>query len=683
MRRSSKLIILGLGLLFAAFVLPIPEQITMNSDDGTEVNQHDWYEDGVSAFSDRIGNYYSDEYIAGFRFFPDDLNRGEQIAYARLKFSSTGCWMTSSIDLLIEGVLQESPTTFSAAERPSQKTPKTLGHILWTISEPWIEGDPSMPYGCFSPDISPVINEILRLPEWGSGVEGKSLILTVKGRKPVKASEANCAFFRDFRAGNQTMKSPVTLETYRSVYDTFLGRECLGRVTDRSVTINLYSLLDTDLYIEYGTLPGYDYDETPIYAGQPAEKPIEIVLQALLPDTQYFYRLRYRKASEGTFEKGERHSFRTQREKGAPFVFAIQADEHLQAMYRLPESPDEQKLYQITLQNMAESRPDFFISLGDFAHTEYASGRNAQTLQEAMERYLLQRRYIDEISHSVPFFLVLGNHEGEQGWHRFRPDDDGHNLAHMSIQARKSIIPNPIPDRFYSGNRELTADIGLREDYFAWIWGDALFIALSPYWQTVQKPYPSAAGISGWEWTLGKQQYDWLYETLHAGQARWKFVFIHQLVSTDHSGYGRGGIEIAKFKVAHKPSYEWGGEDENGNYIFDTMRPEWRRGPIHDLLLDAGVDVVFHGHDHFFARQELDTILYLECPQPGDANYTFGYKKTGKYEFGEFIENSGHIQVRVEPDRITIEYVRAYLPGDGQNGEVAYREVLTKQSESE
>ena len=41
-----------------------------------------------------------------------------------------------------------------------------------------------------------------------------------------------------------------------------------------------------------------------------------------------------------------------------------------------------------------------------------------------------------------------------------------------------------------------------------------------------------AAGFrdEGWDWTLGKTQYDWLFDTLHGSQARWKLVFIHHLV---------------------------------------------------------------------------------------------------------------------------------------------------------
>jgi hypothetical protein len=36
--------------------------------------------------------------------------------------------------------------------------------------------------------------------------------------------------------------------------------------------------------------------------------------------------------------------------------------------------------------------------------------------------------------------------------------------------------------------------------------------------------------------------------------------------------------------------------------------------PIHQLLLENHVTTVFHGHDHLFAKQELDGIIYQEVP---------------------------------------------------------------------
>ena len=40
----------------------------------------------------------------------------------------------------------------------------------------------------------------------------------------------------------------------------------------------------------------------------------------------------------------------------------------------------------------------------------------------------------------------------------------------------------------------------------------------------------------------------------------------------------------------------------------------------HQLLVDNNVTAFFHGHDHLFARQELNGVVYQACPQPGATN---------------------------------------------------------------
>ena len=106
-----------------------------------------------------------------------------------------------------------------------------------------------------------------------------------------------------------------------------------------------------------------------------------------------------------------------------------------------------------------------------------------------------------------------------------------------------------------------------REDYYAWTWGDALFIVLDPFQYTMKKPYAEDLFGEGetdigdqWDWTLGKDQYDWLKQTLENSNAKFKFVFAHHVtggvpyeyVSTIGPGYVRRGADAA-------PYFEWGG----------------------------------------------------------------------------------------------------------------------------
>ena len=88
------------------------------------------------------------------------------------------------------------------------------------------------------------------------------------------------------------------------------------------------------------------------------------------------------------------------------------------------------------------------------------------------------------------------------------------------------------------------------------------------------------------------------------------------------------------------------------------------------------IAAVFKAHDNFYARQELDGVLYLMVPQPSFAGNdrirdleAYGYKQ------GTFLGNSGHVRVTVAPDKVTVEYIRSVLPQDEtaqrKNGEAA------------
>ncbi len=147
-----------------------------------------------------------------------------------------------------------------------------------------------------------------------------------------------------------------------------------------------------------------------------------------------------------------------------------------------------------------------------------------------------------------------------------------------------------------------------------------------------------------------------LAATLAASRARFRFVFLHHLVG----GAGkdaRGGREAAPF-------YEWGGKDGCGNVLFGEKRSGWPL-PIHQLLSKHGVQIVFHGHDHLYVKEELDGMVYQAVPQPGHPRYDhtrsadeYGYKS------GVIQGSSGHLRVVVQPYKATISYVRSYLPAD-------------------
>lgn len=278
----------------------------------------------------------------------------------------------------------------------------------------------------------------------------------------------------------------------------------------------------------------------------------------------------------------------------------------------------------------------------------------AQTYAEAESTFTDMRPYFGLIAADAPLFLVNGNHEGELGWLLRGKDKD---LAIWSTQLRQRYHPCPKPGGFYSGSSGPDSILGsVRDGYFAWTWGDALLVALDPFWYTTNKPQNNDLNTN-WNWTLGKEQYNWLKSTLESSRAKFKLVFTHHLVGG--SPDGRGGVEVAKL-------FEWGGNNADGSYGFDTHRPGWGK-PIHALLAANRVQAVFHGHDHVFVKQDLDGIVYQELPQPSNADSNqsrlaseYGYRQ------GEVRNGSGHLRVTVKPDEATVDYIRAYLQSNPQ-----------------
>jgi hypothetical protein len=652
--------------------------ITQNHDDGTEFNGL-WYADGYTPGCDCLGRNPSECFIAGLRFGVPDLVQGQVITYARVRLAARGGAVDSHVNLLIRGVSEDSPEPFSDTRRPSQ-LPRTVATALWSLSETWPSPGSSLPFYHSSPDVASIVNEILARPGWGQGAEGKVLSLTVHDCGSPGGSDNYLAFEDCYMPDG---RGPALLEIYPDLADVFIGKPLLGRPTDSSIIINMAALLNMDIYAEYGTEPGNYSSCTPPLLNHPAQEAAEILLSNLEPDTEYYYRIRYKEPDDTTYGAMIEGHFHTQRRPGSTFVFTVQADPQV-----LLYSDDEGKyaaamrLYEQTLDNVACDNPDFHVDLGDFANVEFRTNRHVLSQQEAIDRYVFQREFVDRVCHSIPFFLVLGNHEGEQGWRAANDDDP---LEVWGTLARKRMIPNPRPGGFYSGNEDSTECCGIREDYYAWVWGDGLFVVLDPFWYTTTKPhfhgddgYP--ASNDGWDWTLGEAQYNWLYETLHNSSAKWKFVFSHHETGGVLSGdinapYGHGGIESAKYKVDSRPSFEWGGEAASGNVVFGSKRPDWLHGPIHDMMVEEGVDVFFHGHDHVCVHQSLDGIIYQACPMPLDPDYTDGFYQVSGYSHGEKRNNSGHMRVSVSPDLVRVDYVRSILPEHSplyENGDTLY-----------
>ena len=423
----------------------------------------------------------------------------------------------------------------------------------------------------------------------------------------------------------------------------------LGRPTDHSVTISALFDNETEVSWEYGAdslNPGH------FSATFMAEQniPFEMVLDDLRPDTRYYYRARFRQgASDGWSREPYFRTFHTMRLPGKEFVFTVESDEHLY------DKKGGRGIYKICLDNQAADKPDFMLSLGDiFGDDHYPYDITSEEIDFLHRQY---RPFLSRICHSVPLFICLGNHEGENDF--FMNQNPPDNLAVRSTLARKKYFPNPFPDSFYSGNdTNEPYGIGRPGNYYSWNWGDALFVVIDVY----RYQNSSSGKPKGWDWTIGAGQYDWLKKTLENSRARYKFVFAHHL-----SGQGRGGANIARY-------FEWGGFEQDGiTYGFPERRPGFEK-PIHNLFVENNVSIFFQGHDHVFAREQLDGVTYQTVPMPSDSTYQIGILANGYAFASDVVGGTGHLRVTVSQSGARVDFVKAVLPAD-ENSENINRNV--------
>jgi len=411
----------------------------------------------------------------------------------------------------------------------------------------------------------------------------------------------------------------------------FNTTEILGRPTDTSITVSFLSANAAVIYYEYGVAPGvYTSQTTPQTAV--ADTPLETLISGLQPNTRYYYRINY------NGKPGIERTFVTWRAPGSAFTFAIQGDSH-------PERLGKQfnpALYTRTLQSAAADRPDFYMTIGDDFSVDMLKTVNPETVRAL---YVNQRRWLGLVG--APLFLVNGNHEQAS---MANLDGTADNVAVWAQTARNTYYPQPAPDAFYSGDAEPVEHIGLLRDYYAFTWGDALFVVIDPYWhspQTVDDPLNVDRDL--WNVTLGDAQYHWFEQTLETSAAKYKFVFAHHVLGTGH-----GGIELAN-------TFEWG---DSTNLA--AHRPNWDK-TIQQLMVDNHVTIFFQGHDHIFAYQRLGGVVYQTLPEPANPNYS--WENASAYGSGRRFPNSGYVRVTVSPNGVTVEYVRSYLPQDEKTGQ--------------
>lgn len=449
----------------------------------------------------------------------------------------------------------------------------------------------------------------------------------------------------------------------------------LGRPTKGSIAISALASEPVKAFIEYSYLKSKYSNKSSAVQIDPST-PYVFEINGLKANTKVYYRVSYSTATSSSLVNTRQYSFMTPRAKNSTFAFSVQGDTHPERAGKMFNA----ELYSVTMANVLGQQPDFHILLGDDFSIDPLIDKGQANQVNVEKIYNTHRNWLSIAGNSVPIYLVNGNHEQAA---QYLLDGTSSNPAVLAGNARLKYYPLPAPNDFYSGDQTKVDGIGLLRDYYAWEWGDALFISLDPYWHS-KYAVDNVAGVTAdesstdkksggkgggakvtnlWDVGIGDEQYIWLKKTLENSSAKFKFVFAHHVLGT-----GRGGVEVST-------NYEWGGVDPKGKSTFSKERPNWSL-PIHDLMVKNGVSIFFQGHDHIFVHQERDGLIYQSMPNPADD--TFSMFNEAAYLSGTKAPNSGHVRVTIKPAEAKVEYFLAARTSDTtrKNLEIAHSYVV-------
>jgi len=372
--------------------------------------------------------------------------------------------------------------------------------------------------------------------------------------------------------------------------------------TTSSLAFTLKAVNAIKAYLEWGTKAGVYSKKTSVVTVK-AGGTATFNLAGLNPGSQIWYRLRFNYGSGSYYSLAGA----TAKTSALPTknVFAIQADPHM-------DENSSEEVYLATLKQVVAAQPAFFMDLGDIFMVDKLADKSEKNIRA---RYELMQGYYKNLG-DIPLKIVLGNHDGELGYSTFN-----------TKSYRKEYFPAQ------------TSDLS----YYSFTQNGVLHIALDPFTFTTQNPK-----ADGWQWTLGKTQYDWLKSTLEASDAKLKFVYLHHLLCMDPQS--RGGVKIAGFN-------EWGGKNIDGTDGFATNRPGWD-SPIHSLLVKHKVAAVFKGHDHLYAKEELDGIIYQTLPQPSHPGEATNSAVQYGYGAAKVIGGSGFLKVTTSDSSAQVDFIK-------------------------
>lgn len=393
----------------------------------------------------------------------------------------------------------------------------------------------------------------------------------------------------------------------------FLVSPCLVRPTDSEITVNLVGgKKPLDCFIKFHEAGTTSWQKTERFF---VEKytPCNIPLYPLKANTVFEYQVQAGLKGTDTFVPVTDSSFSTQRTDSSPFSFAMISDSHITR-----DEPERIKIISNICKSILVRKPDYLLMLGDNIAIFTSHGGPMTKEHYGPALYYMLRYGLGKLTESIPVFNVIGNWEGENGWHH-------EEYRSWARNTRMAWMPGPLPDTYPEGGGEYA-------DYYGFTWGNTLNLVLNVTgYTTIEHTHNSKVG-KGDDWTLGDEQKEWLYKQLSTSKAKWKFIFIHHTVGGKagddlNTRYGRGGGQAAHV-----------GEQEL----------------IHKWMKKFKVTALFYGHDHVFTDISVDGIHYI-CAGSAGAPWKFTKSETG---YDKFWPDSGYTLVDVHEEKSTVAFIK-------------------------
>jgi hypothetical protein len=267
---------------------------------------------------------------------------------------------------------------------------------------------------------------------------------------------------------------------------------------------------------------------------------------------------------------------------------------------------------------MQAASPDFVVNLGDMLdYHEFGFNTPPPDASIARQAYVNYRSTLGDLVANAAHYPVIGGWDSESGC------NTGVEIERSRSQ-RLLYLPTAGADTYPQGGSAF-------EDYYAFTWGDALFVVLNVMTYTPTCHLLDLDPGLPDDWTLGAAQLAWLEQTLAGATSRWRFLFIHHAVGGNagnvaDTAYGRGGGRAA--------------------YVGE-------QATVHAMMMRYGVQIFFYAHDHVFTDMVVDGIHYT-LPGSAGAPWKFDATETG---YTTYWPDSGYGRVAVSPDKVTVEFV--------------------------